>query len=469
MSDIAPADHHDGSGVPPGPDAGDGPVARARRLLGDILRAETDRTLAQRTAFLAFFIRASSAAIALVSQILLARWLGSHEYGVYAFAFVTLVIVGGLIPLGFPTAGQRFIAQYSESGELPLLRGFLFGSRAFVVAVGTATSVLGALGLYLFGDFLDSAYLLPLYLILVCMPAYALMEVQDGIARNYSWIDLALALPYLVRPLIILSIVGGTMLALGSATAITGAYALIAAIWVTGMIQMVFLDLRLRRQVPRGGRSYSWKAWIVTSLPIFLVESFYMLLTNTDVLVLSIYEQPDQVGIYYAAVKTLALISFVPFAVTAASAHKYAEYGAAGDRAKLETFVRDTVKWTFWPALAATLAMLAAGRPLLWLFGPEFVDGYPLLFVLVLGLMARATVGPVDRVLNMLGQQNFCAIIYAGAFALNLALNFTLIPMFGLVGAAWATSLALIVESILLFFAARSRLGLHVFILDRRH
>ncbi|WP_436644078.1 lipopolysaccharide biosynthesis protein [Microbaculum sp. FT89] len=460
MSEITSANQQDDAGAPRGR------IARARRLVVDILRAETDRTLAQRTAVIAFFIRASSAAIALVSQILLARWLGSHEYGVFAFAFVTLVIVGGLLPMGFPTAGQRFIAEYSEAGQTGLLRGFLDGSRLLMVAIGTTVSLLGALGLWLFGDLIDRQYLLPLYLILVCLPAYALMEVQDGIARNYSWIDLALALPYLVRPLIIIAIVGGTMLAAGSADAITGAYALIGAIWITGVLQTLMLELRLRRRVPRVARAFAWKPWVVTSLPIFLVESFYMLLTNTDVLVLSIYESPDKIGIYYAAVKTLALISFVPFAVTAASAHKYAEYGATGDRARLEAFVRDTVNWTFWPALAATLAMLAAGKPLLWLFGPEFVEGYPLLFILVLGLMARATVGPVDRVMNMLGQQNVCALIYAVAFALNLALNFTLIPIFGLAGAAWATSLALIAESILLFFGARARLGLHVFILN---
>ncbi|MCT8974561.1 lipopolysaccharide biosynthesis protein [Microbaculum marinisediminis] len=460
MSEITSANQQDDAGVPRGR------IARGRRLVVDILRAETDRTLAQRTAVIAFFIRASSAAIALVSQILLARWLGSHEYGVFAFAFVTLVIVGGLLPMGFPTAGQRFIAEYAEAGQSGLLRGFLDGSRLLMVAIGTTVSLLGALGLWLFGDLIDRQYLLPLYLILVCLPAYALMEVQDGIARNYSWIDLALALPYLVRPLIIIAIVGGTMLAAGSADAITGAYALIGAIWFTGVLQTLLLELRLRRRVPKVARVYAWKPWVITSLPIFLVESFYMLLTNTDVLVLSIYESPDKIGIYYAAVKTLALISFVPFAVTAASAHKYAEYGATGDRAKLEAFVRDTVNWTFWPALAATLAMLAAGKPLLWLFGPEFVDGYPLLFILVLGLMARAMVGPVDRVMNMLGQQNVCALIYAVAFALNLVLNFTLIPLFGLAGAAWATSLALIAESILLFFGARARLGLHVFILN---
>jgi O-antigen/teichoic acid export membrane protein len=464
VSEIAPSNQHGG----PAERRRTGRIARTRRLVFGILRARTDRTLAQRTAFLAFFIRASSAAIALVLQILLARWLGTHEYGVFAFAFVTLVIVGGLLPIGIPTVGQRFIAEYTENGQSGLLRGILDGSRLLMVAIGTAASLLGAAGLWLFGDLIDSGYVLPLYLILICLPIYALVEVQDGIARNYSWIDLALALPYLMRPLTIIAIVGGVMLATGHADAITASYALIGAIWITGIIQTVLLEIRLRREVPRAARAYAWKSWMVTALPIFLVESFYMLLTNTDVLVLSIYEDPDKVGIYYAAVKVLALISFVPFAVTAASAHKFAEYGAHGDRDKLESFVRDTVTWTFWPALGATLAMLAAGKPLLWLFGPEFVDGYPLLFVLVLGLMARATVGPVDRVLNMLGQQNYCAMIYAGAFALNLVLNFTLIPLYGLAGAAWATSLALIAESVLLFYAARTRLGLHVFILGRK-
>ncbi len=443
-------------------------AARLREILAAIVRAEDDRTLAQRTAFIAFFIRASSAALALVSQILLARWLGSHEYGIFAFAFVTLVLIGGLIPLGFPTAGQRFIAEYTETGRADLTRGYIFGSRLFVVGVGTLVSLIGAGGLWLFGERIGGDYLLPLYLILVCLPVYALMEVQDGIARNYSWIDLALALPYLVRPLTILAIVGGTMLVTGDVDAVTAGYALIGAIWITGIAQMILLDIRLRRRLPKGKRSYAWKGWTITALPIFLVESFYMLLTNTDVLVVSLYMGPADVGVYYAAVKVLALVSFVPFAVTAASAHKYAEYNTAGDVARLESFVRDTVRWTFWPALAATLAILAVGKPLLWLFGPDFTSGYPLLFILVIGLMARAMVGPVDRVLNMLGQQNACATVYAGAFALNLLLNFTLIPRFGLAGAAWAPSTALIVESILLFFVARSRLGLHVFVLDRR-
>ena len=274
-------------------------------------------------------------------------------------------------------------------------------------------------------------------------------------------------MPYLVRPMTILLIMGAVIWSTGSADAVTASWALLAAVWFTGMLQLVLLNWHLRKEVPSGKRKFAWGLWLRTSLPIFLVESFYMLLTNTDVQVLSRYSTPDEVGVYYAAVKTLALMSFVPFAISAAAAHRFTEYDTNGEHERLASLVRDTVQWSFWPSLLAAVGLIAIGKPLLWVFGPEFTAGWPLMFILVIGLMARASVGPVDRVLNMLGHQNMCATVYAVAFGMNLALNFALIPRFGMLGAAWATTIALVVESALLYMAARERLGLHVFIFGR--
>ena len=58
------------------------------------------------------------------------------------------------------------------------------------------------------------------------------------------------------------------------------------------------------------------------------------------------------------------------------------------------------------------------------------------MFILAAGLLARAAVGPVERLLTMLGEQRICAAVYAFAFALNLALCIVLIPHFGIEGAA---------------------------------
>jgi O-antigen/teichoic acid export membrane protein len=195
-----------------------------------------------------------------------------------------------------------------------------------------------------------------------------------------------------------------------------------------------------------------------------MVEGFYMLLTYADVIVLQQYRSPDEVAVYYAAAKTLALVAFVYFSVSAATAHKFSEYHVAGNKAELSAFLGDAIKWTFWPSLAVTIVILALGKPFLWLFGPQFIDGYYLMFILAVGPLARATVGPVERLLNMVGEQRACAVVYAAAFAANIALCVVLIPMFGVAGAAIAISGAMILEAVLLFMVTKERLGLHVFI-----
>jgi O-antigen/teichoic acid export membrane protein len=76
--------------------------------------------------------------------------------------------------------------------------------------------------------------------------------------------------------------------------------------------------------------------------------------------------------------------------------------------------------------------------------------------------LVRSAIGPVERLLNMLGHQHICALAYALAFAMNLALCVMLVPKFGGYGAAASTSLALAFETVLLFWIVRNRLGLHV-------
>jgi O-antigen/teichoic acid export membrane protein len=86
------------------------------------------------------------------------------------------------------------------------------------------------------------------------------------------------------------------------------------------------------------------------------------------------------------------------------------------------------------------------------------------MFIIAIGLLARASVGPAERLLNMLGERRSCALVYAGSFALNLVLLATLIPPLGLLGAAIAGAVALVFESASLFALAKYRLGLHCLI-----
>jgi O-antigen/teichoic acid export membrane protein len=109
--------------------------------------------------------------------------------------------------------------------------------------------------------------------------------------------------------------------------------------------------------------------------------------------------------------------------------------------------------------------LLVVGKPLLLLFGPSFGAGYPLLYILSAGILVRASIGPAETLLTMAGQQGVTAIVYTATFAFNVTLNIVLIPRFGLTGAAMATSLSLVAETIALYTITAVRLGIHCSIL----
>ncbi|HLL26111.1 MAG TPA: lipopolysaccharide biosynthesis protein, partial [Xanthobacteraceae bacterium] len=292
-------------------------------------------------------------------------------------------------------------------------------------------------------------------------------DVNGGIARCYNWINLAIAPAYLLRPVLLFAGMAAVYFAGVSPSATLAMALAVAVYWTTTAGQSLVLDRKLRAKIPAGPRRYDFALWLATALPIFLVEGFYFLLTYTDVLVLDLFAGPDDVAVYYAATKTLAIVAFVYFSVSAATAHRFSEYHVSGARERLEAFIADATRWTFWPSLAITAGFLVFGKPLLNLFGAGFEHGYPWMFVLAIGLMARASVGPVERLLNMVGEQRVCAAVYASAFAINLLLCFLLIPRIGPMGAAIAIACAMGAESALLYLAAKRRLGIHVFIWRR--
>jgi O-antigen/teichoic acid export membrane protein len=438
--------------------------AGARQRLYALFADGSDSSLVRRLAGTAFLIRLASAGIAFVSQILLARWMGGFEFGIYIYAWTWVLMFGGMADLGLGSAAQRFIPEYIGQRQLALLRGFLSSSRWLALVIASAIAALGAISVALLAPRMEAATVVPLYLACAALPLFAAGSVLSGIARSYNWVNLGLAPVYVHRQLVILVLMG-LAYALGlPTTAVTGTLVAVVALLSVSVGQLIVLNGRLSRVVESGPKQYAVGVWLGTSVPIFATEAFYLLLTFSDIIVLNQFRPPGEVAIYYAAAKTLALVAFIYYAVAQTIGHKFAQHHVSGDQARLAAFLKQSVRLTFWPSLALILGLLAFGRPLLRLFGPDFVSGYYLMFIIAVGLLARASVGPAERLLNMLGERRACATVYGVSFALDLLLCVVLIPSFGLAGAAIASSCALVFESICLFLVAKYRLGLHCFI-----
>jgi O-antigen/teichoic acid export membrane protein len=445
-----------------------GAIARLRSMVGGLLGGSSEASVTKRLAGTIFIIRVVSAALAYLSQILLARWMGGSDYGVYVYVWTWVLLLGSMLDFGISASAQKIIPEYRTRGEHALLRGFLSGSRWMIFVASSAVSLLLAGVIKLLSPWIGGNEIVPLYIGCLTLPAFVVANTQDGIARSHDWMRLGLMPQFILRQSLIIGFTAGAF-ALGINLGATAAMlASAAAVWICMIGQMLVLNRRLGSHLGPGPTAYDFRGWLAISLPILLVEGFYLLLSYTDVLVLQQFRSSEEVGVYFAVVKTLALVSFIHYAMSATTAHRFAEYHALGDTARLSAYVAHSIKWTFWPSLAATLLLLAMGKPLLWLFGPQFVTGYDIMFVAAIGLVVRSAIGPVERLLNMLGHQHICALAYALSFVMNVVLCIALVPQFGGHGAAAATSISLVFETVLLFWIVRRRLGLHVLAFGKR-
>ncbi len=435
---------------------------RGMALIRELLKGECTTRNTQRTALIAFVLRIASAAIAYLAQVFLARWMGGFEYGVFVFVWVWVLILGGLSPLGLNTSIIRFIPEYTERGEYSRLRGLLFGSQLLVFLSSTIIALLGLAGLYFFGHVLGEYYILPGYLVLICVPLYALTDMGDAICRAKSWIILALIPGFVLRPLLILLCMLGAYLYGWPMVATTAVGAAIAATWIAGILQLLLLQRRLSEDVPKGEKSFDMGFWLKVSLPILFINGSELMLQNTDIIIISQYLTPMDVGIYFAALKTMALISFIHFAVGAAAGNRFSSLNASGADDELKSFIRQSVRWTFWPSLLGTMIVLALGWPLLFLFGDEFTAGYPVMFVLAAGFLVRAAMGPAEFILNMLGEHKRCAAIFFVTAGFNLIGNIVLVKYFGILGAAMSTSASMMIAAWFFNQVAKRHLGIEI-------
>ncbi len=131
-----------------------------------------EASLTRRLAGTVFLIRVLSAGLAYFSQVLLARWMGGSDYGIYVYVWTWVLLLGSVLDFGIAVSAQKIIPEYRTGGEHALLRGFLSGSRWMTFAASTVIALLLAGLVKILSPWIGAETVMPLYVGCLTLPAF---------------------------------------------------------------------------------------------------------------------------------------------------------------------------------------------------------------------------------------------------------------------------------------------------------
>jgi O-antigen/teichoic acid export membrane protein len=417
-------------------------AAGVRAILGE----RGDFTTVLLGAGLVLIIRVLASAVGYASMILLARWMGPSEYGLYSFAIAWMTLFAYPATLGLPGAGVRFVAQYSATNDWEHVVGFMKVSSWLAFGCGALIATLAILAVLCFKLYLNPGFAAPTIVALAGIPVVALTIVRSEAIRGLGWLVLAWGPLQLGQPLLLLIMTAVMAFIAMQLTATLGVGASIIAYAANLIAQRVVLHARLGTRI-KVEPKVNLGPWLGVALSFVWISLATVILIQAGVIVAGIFLSPRDVAIYSAAAATSGLVAFPLYAATALSAPRFAALYEQQCHLKLQTLTTNVIRWTFWPSLAMALIFVAFGSIVLRLFGPGFEQGYAALLILTLGQLAGAFAGPVGSLLNMTGHQFVTARVLGASAILGVVFAFVFTRIWGSFGTAVAFSGAMVLSN----------------------
>jgi O-antigen/teichoic acid export membrane protein len=412
------------------------------------------------TGLISFLIKFAGAALAYVMIVAFARMMSAEEYGRFAFGLnlaVILSVVGGL---GFSTGILRYWPKYIVSHDDAGARGVVaLGYRACIlggsVLIGLALAV-GLTALAINGTWRIDEFAIIAVLGLVI----GLSDFSSNLLRAQgSLINSMLPREVMWRIVSVL----GTGLVVWFGVRVSGPIALGICTMVLAVLvfwQFRHIQMNMRTMLGADGNRNDLKELRSSLWPLWASSIVFVMIQQFDVVIVGSLLGNADAGSYFAAQKTAMLLSLVLIAAGMVAAPLMSGLYHAGKLDELQNLCRK-----FAGAIAVVTAigfvlLIFAGKFLLCLFDPQFIIAYPILLIVAVGTMVDAIAGPNAYLMQMTTYEKSYLRIMAVCYAIVLAAQFVLIPRYGSIGAALASTGGLIIWNLWAVTVLRNKAGL---------
>ncbi len=394
-----------------------------------------------------------------VVQSAVGRILGPADYGRYGIIVTLTTMIIILIGNGIPTAMSKYLAEIIESDPAQILGIKRKAIRLQVILMSIVTVVF-FLASPLIAWLLHDPSLTPLFrLSSLIIPAFAAASFYFYYYTGLHFFRLQ-AILKTTRGLARIVFIIGLAYFFGVEGAVSGYIAAPLFIFAVALTCDIFVTHKYFPATKAGGAKpieFSGKKILLYAWPLTLFLLFYELITTIDLYLVKVLLRSDyQAGLYNAAITVGRIPYYLFYALTIIILPAISKTTAERNREETENIVNKSMRLLVLLLFPMVILLIA--------YAPQTID-------FIYGAKYAAAAVPM-RVFSL--GVGFLTVFYVLSFALNgaglvkipmklafygligsVALNFLLIPRFGLVGAATATTIASFVLMALILIATK--------------
>jgi len=371
----------------------------------------------------------------LVFTPIIVRILGSELYGEYAFAISLVSILTLISNLGFNEGIRKFIAEEPEDHARAA------GIYKFYLKYGLISAAFFALMLLIIVEVPQINIIPKKYQVYIPYIAIILIVNQLFQVTRYGLMGMKkenMSESINVGFRIGASIFGIILALYGFDVrgVLVGHMFSALIVGLVGIYSMKLILGSFKNQAPVS-RPNLLSFGISSVILSLLTVSLY----HTDVLLLGNSNASGNLGFYKSALVVAELIWFVPQAIQIVLVHSSSGIWSEENYSRISNLASTAVRFTIMFSAISTLGIFVLAEEFITLyFGPSFESAVDPLVILLPGVFFFSISRPIFAIGQGKGELRFLIIATALSSILNLVLNLSLIPKYGMKGAAVATT-----------------------------
>lgn len=394
-----------------------------------------------------------------ITLIVIARGLGTEQMGQYTLAILLPTLFSQII-----TFGLQSINIYAIGRKMANENQALYANLVFLSGLSIVTSLVLGVVVHYFGRyFFNEVPVGLLYLSLASLLPQTFFTVLPSLiqaVQNFKWFNIVC----IAQPLVIFLVSVTVILFSNDVSSILSAYVL--SHWISFLILLRIILKLIKIETYSLKRFFS--EFIGYGLKSHLSNIITLLNYRSSLLILGYFTTPVVVGIYSVGMQLAEKLWLPSQAVSTVLLPRLSnKLGEGSDEKEVAKLTLDSARLTFIVTLVigAVFACLASVIVRI-LFGTEYEKAVYVILLLLPGILAWT---PSRILANDLAARGFVELNLKNSywvFGINAVLSLCLVPLWGLIGASIATTVAYTMDLVLRLIAfnqvTQSRAFLHI-------